>query len=235
MTCARAWQLVLAMLPAAQASLFISDVPDDVRRLDAELAADPEHTLILWPAHDALTIEDFLGRLPADSPWRERGSAAGGGALSAEAPLLRIVVIDAVYNRARRMFNRLRQLHADRPIPNVALHPTTLSVYHRAQANYRDAAAAAVARSESEPGGEPSVALRICTIEAIALLLQELGEPAATVRAMTDALLANNDAVQPKAKSEKKDKAARRAARRPNQHLTVVNPIHPAKQDSHHT
>jgi len=55
-------------------------------------------------------------------------------------PLLRVVVLDGVYNHARAMFRGLRRrLPAAHVPPHVALHPTTLSVYHRATQSYASA------------------------------------------------------------------------------------------------
>ena len=43
-------------------------------------------------------------------------------------------------------------------------------------------------------GADPA-ALRICTVEAVALLLEELGEPPATTRTLVAAIEANNSAL----------------------------------------
>eukprot|EP00966_Prymnesium_polylepis_P290160 6702891-Prymnesium_polylepis.1 len=90
--------------------------------------------------------------------------------------MLRVIVLDGVYRHARTMFRHLHKRAALAGIPppvHVALHPRTLSVYKRAQNGYAQASAASVARS-----ADPE-ALRICTVEAYALLLEELGEPRA--------------------------------------------------------
>ena len=55
--------------------------------------------------------------------------------------------------------------------PHVALHPKTLSLYHRAQKSYAAKSAVGVLK-----GSDPD-ALRISTVEAVALLLEELGAP----------------------------------------------------------
>ena len=74
--------------------------------------------------------------------------------------------------------------------PYVALHPKTLSCYHRATKNYQESSSATVKKSEN-----PS-ALRICTVEAFALLLQELGESKKVTAALVAAVLVNNDALK---------------------------------------
>ena len=72
----------------------------------------------------------------------------------------------------------------------MALHPTTLSVYSRAQNGYAKASAASVAQS-----ADPE-ALRICTVEAYALLLTELGEPESITRPFVEAVVTNNEALR---------------------------------------
>jgi DTW domain-containing protein YfiP len=154
-------------------------------------------------------------------------SAAPAADLSAR-PTVRVLVLDGVYAHARAMFRALRRRLAPALLPpHVALHPTTLSVYHRA-GNHRtatpavdggsaeaagatpaasSAAAAAAGPSTdraygSEAGrsvsagvtGDPE-ALRICTVEAVALLLEELGEPTTTTAALVAAVVANNEAI----------------------------------------
>ena len=91
------------------------------------------------------------------------------------------------------MFRHIVKQRADankQPLQHVALHPKTLSVYSRAQHGYAQASAASVAQS-SDPE-----ALRICTVEAFALLLTELGEPEVKTRAFVNAVITNNDALQ---------------------------------------
>ena len=85
-------------------------------------------------------------------------------------PLLRVVVLDGVYAHARAMFRALRRrLPADHLPPHVALHPTTLSVYHRAAGkSYAEDSAESVRKGAT---GDAD-ALRVCTVEAAALLLQ---------------------------------------------------------------
>lgn len=106
-------------------------------------------------------------------------------------PLLRVVVLDGVYPQARNMFRAMRtRLPPSHVPPHVALHPRTLSVYHRATKNFGRASAADVTQ-----GPDPD-ALHICTVEAYALLLRELGEGAGTSQALVDAVVANNAALR---------------------------------------
>jgi DTW domain-containing protein YfiP len=106
-------------------------------------------------------------------------------------PLLRVVVLDGVYNDARALLRTIRRrLPAAHVPPHVALHPDTLSVYHRSK-SYSVTSGGSVRRGET--GDE--AALRVCTVEAAALLLQELGEPAATTEALVAAVVRNNEAL----------------------------------------
>ena len=61
--------------------------------------------------------------------------------------------------------------------------PTHTQVYRRATHGY-----------SGSVGADPA-ALRICTVEAVALLLEELGEPPATTRTLVAAIEANNSAL----------------------------------------
>ena len=59
---------------------------------------------------------------------------AAGAARRSELPVLRVVVIDGAYGHARTMFRHLKRREV--LAPHVALHPKTLSLYHRAQKSY---------------------------------------------------------------------------------------------------
>jgi DTW domain-containing protein YfiP len=138
--------------------------------------------------------------LPRSSGWAERarrrrrdgreGEEAETTTARGDLPWLRVVVLDGVYRHARTMFRHLAKLRAGRPPPHVALHPTTLSVYSRAQHGYAAASALSTARSD-----DPA-AMRVCTVEAFALLLEELGESReACTRPMVGAVIVNNGAL----------------------------------------
>ena len=133
-------KLLLMMLPPRDAQLYIFGRPGDLSAMIDELATDPQHTLILWPGEAALTVEDFVRQLPTNSAWRRTRNMAAA-APPQTLPLMRVVVIDGVYRNARMMFRHLLELQAARSltVPHVALHPTTLSVYSRAQHGYAQA------------------------------------------------------------------------------------------------
>ena len=200
-------KLLLAMLPPSHCELFVFGRSGDLDRLEQELAIDPVHNLVLWPSEDAATVDTFCAGLPGASPWRGASSScddcsksdtAGdtsktdtSGDTARERPVLRVLVLDGVYNHARLMARTLRRRLPAAIIPReVALHPTTLSVYHRAQKSYGASSGASVAAS-----AQPE-ALRICTVEAVALLLRELGEVHVATAALVQAVELNNDALR---------------------------------------
>jgi DTW domain-containing protein YfiP len=190
-------KLLLAMAsPPERAELFVFGRAGDLARLYDELAIDPPHTLMLWPADDAITIDELVAsRVPIGSPWRlaRRGVPPPTG--PAPPPLLRVLVLDGVYSHARSMFRHLakRGARGALPVPpHVALHPSTLSLYHRAQKSYAQASAAGL---RAKGGAADQEAMRISTVEAVALLFSELGEPPSTTEAVHAALMINNAAV----------------------------------------
>ena len=83
-------------------------------------------------------------------------------------PTLRVVLLDGVYAQARNMFRAMARRLRHAPV-HVALHPETLSVYHRAQNNYAQSSAVPVQHGTNHPE-----AFHICTVEAFALLMKEL-------------------------------------------------------------
>ena len=101
---------------------------------------------------------------PKDTPPTNAARAASGG-LNVERPLLRVIVLDGVYAHARSMFRHIRkELPAEHVPRHVALHPNTLSVYHRAQQSYARDSAATVVKSDDPAALEsaPSRRLRFC-------------------------------------------------------------------------
>ena len=208
-------KLLLAMLPPRNAKLFVFGRIGDWQAFEEELSSDPMHTLTLWPGDGALTIEHFLTELPDNSRWTKLGGRTATSTLAApdadnakmgnesatgdddddvgdRTPMLRVVVLDGVYSHARTMFKTMRQRLSSFP-KFVALHPDTVSVYHRAQKSYGAASAATVARSN-----DPE-ALHICTVEACALLLRELAAGASVADEVADELVRavrlNNEAL----------------------------------------
>lgn len=199
-------KLLLAMLPKANAEIFVFGKEGEWDRFQRECAKDPVHTLTLWPGQGALTVQEFLCDLSDDSPWRRTTTTgedpsnlgcegeAADRQLDAPAslsllPTLRVIVLDGVYSNARNMFKTMRKKLTCFP-PFVALHPETLSVYHRALKSYGASSAVTVSNSK-----DPK-ALHICTVEAYALLLKELGEWDAITDELVAAVVVNNGALR---------------------------------------
>jgi len=81
-------KLLIAMLPADQARLFVYGRSDDWAAFAAELADDPPHAMLLWPGDGALTLGQFLEALPESSGWRRsRAPATPDAPLDAAAAL----------------------------------------------------------------------------------------------------------------------------------------------------
>lgn len=231
-------KLLLALLPNNNnnAQLYIFGKEGEWDRFETECAADPSHTIILWPAEDALTVEEFMeSNLPNDSPWRrqqqqqqqcqrrhQQQQAATSMSTTKttssddettkmtytldkstmcptemrtvssyqQLPTLRVIVLDGVYSQARLMFRTIYRRFPSSAIPipsHVALHPTTLSVYHRAQKSYSQSSSRTVTNRSKN-----SAALHICTVEAVALLMHELGEENDVTKALVRAVEINN-------------------------------------------
>ena len=196
-------KLLLRMLPD-NSKLFVFGRTGDWELFEEECAIDPVHTLTLWPTEGALTIQEYLNNhLPDESPWRQqqqqRKEAMNNNhnatkveqpsaSESQPLPVLRVIVLDGVYSHARNMFSAMKKRLPQQP-PFIALHPDTVSVYHRAQKTYATSSRTTVLQSK-----DPK-ALHICTVEAYALLLKELGESSHITDRLVDAVQVNNDAL----------------------------------------
>jgi len=197
-------KLLLAMMPESLKQLFIFGKEGDWEKFEAECTLDPHHTILLWPAEDAWTLDDLIAKLPNDSPWRQcrqtesstdismnqedgKQQTSHNNASADALPTLRVIVLDGVYSQARSMFRTIKRRFPPSLVPpHVALHPKTLSVYHRAKKNYAQSSAITVQKSR-----DPNT-LHICTVEAFALLMKELGEWEETSNALVSAVEVNN-------------------------------------------
>ena len=86
-----------------------------------------------WAAHLAADGgAAFCAALARGCALDAAADAAAAAAAAAEPPpLLRVLVLDGVYNDAAAMFRHLRKRGC--APPHVGLHPNTLSVYRRVQ------------------------------------------------------------------------------------------------------
>ena len=99
---------------------------------------------------------------------------------------IRVVVLDGVYNHASNMYKTMRKRLPSSINPcTVALHPSTPSLFHRAEKKYA---------KDSKHSKHSKI--RISTVEAYALLLSELGENDNVVNALIQSVVINNDALK---------------------------------------
>jgi hypothetical protein len=122
--------------------------------------------------------------------WMEQRPLSIPSDSFARVPLLRpsltVIVVDAVWRHARRMACRLREILPD--IRHVQLTPEQMSVY---------------ARKQSQPD-------RICTVEATALFLFQLGESEHDTDSLVECVKINNLALkQPALKPSQQKKTKR--------------------------
>ena len=161
--------------------------------------------ILLWPSVDALTPAELLasrhqphfaaaspseGRgvdpeAGAAAPWAGRGGEGEAGAIPAAAaplpPRYTLVVIDSTWSGAKRM-----HLHLPGPgvLPRVRLPPE--AVGNGAKSLLAPVRAYA---------GDLDIG-RVCTLEAVAAMLRELGEPQELVDALHENLRLKVDALR---------------------------------------
>mmetsp|Transcript_30210 Transcript_30210/g.65990 ORF Transcript_30210/g.65990 Transcript_30210/m.65990 type:complete len:276 (+) Transcript_30210:80-907(+) len=162
-------------------SLFVYGKQDHDKQLCAECLKDPANTVLLFPSDKAITAEEFL-ELRTQSARSAQDPSDDSDASSLDVPLT-IVVIDATWRHAKAMHRNLCKTSGF-DIPQVQLSPTALSVY---------------ARTQSQPD-------RICTVEAVALLLQHLGENQENCDALVEYVKLNNRALRGAVIKREKDK-----------------------------
>ena len=135
--------------------------------------------VLLFPGPNSITIDTFLEQREKKVMMKRQNNNQSSGTVlnmpqerEIKPPLL-VIVMDATWRRARRMANHFRK-YIDADVPHIQLRPTTASIY---------------ARTQSQDG-------RICTIEALALLLKEYGEDENVCNALIDYVQLNNRALK---------------------------------------
>lgn len=179
-------KVLLSLLPREQIELYVYGREGDFDRLIEEILVDRDHTLTLWPGGDSQTIGEFLSELPSDSGWAAQRN--GETEVSKEPSLLKIVVLDGTYTNAKNMNKTLRKRLKEKGPKNVALHPTEVSKFHRAQKTY----GASIAESLKNNQNLDGKAMRISTAEACGLLLRELGCQEEVQKTILEAVVLNN-------------------------------------------
>eukprot|EP00959_Pyramimonas_sp_CCMP1952_P178299 3727126-Pyramimonas_sp.AAC.1 len=162
--------------------LFVYGKKDHDKQLCAQCLKDPANTVLLFPSDKAITAEEFLELRTKTARSAQEPSANNAPTTAQDVPLT-IVVIDATWRHAKAMHRNLCKTQGF-DIPQVQLSPTALSVY---------------ARTQSQPD-------RICTVEAVALLLQHLGETQPNCNALVEYVELNNRALKGAVIKREKDK-----------------------------
>ncbi|KAK3238668.1 hypothetical protein CYMTET_51332 [Cymbomonas tetramitiformis] len=167
-------KLLLRAAPE-RTTLFVYGREGDDARLKSECERDPAATVLLFPSESALTAAEYLSQCRVDS--KEPPAAHNESGNTAAQPIpgtLSIIVLDATWRHAKAMHRHFCK--ANPGIRQVQLHPTTLSVYARTQTQLD----------------------RICTVEALALFLQEYGEHPSVCSTLVEYIKLNNKALRGK-------------------------------------
>lgn len=160
-------------------SLYLHGVEQDDVNMKMEIESFKSKSLehkyavvLLFPGPNSVTIDTFLEQRAALMNNHNDKATYSSDKLNVQSPLL-VIVMDATWRRARRMANHFRK-YIDASVPHIQLRPTTASIY---------------ARTQSQDG-------RICTIEALALLLKEYGEDENICDSLINYVRLNNRALK---------------------------------------
>lgn len=154
----------------ASTEIMLFGTPDD-EQLASAVMAQPERSLLLFPDETAITIQDYLrgcttaaalgGDSGAARDTSMPGSRQGTSGTVVVREELTVVVLNGTWGNVKPMLRHFNtKIDPSRRVRHVALQPETLSVYARAQR-----------RMNRKVSLE-----RICSVEAVALLLKECGE-----------------------------------------------------------
>ncbi len=195
---------LIALLPKESIELYVFGKEGDFDRCIDEMMIDRgRQTAILWPGENAITVEEFVrsSSLQTQSTNTETinsvvsdNTAVGSNYYEAgkeEQQILRIVALDGTYKNAKNMHKTIRRRldEEDHTMPAcIALHPKSVSQFHRAKKNY----GAAIHDNLKTNERLNEKALRVSTAEACALLLTELGAKESVQEKIIQALLVNN-------------------------------------------
>jgi len=198
-------KLLEHLLPGSELLTF--DVPEDEQRFQDLLTEHAGRACVLYPSDEAISPEELARRLGLPAAGGSSAASGGHDDNIAPAPLLAIL-IDGTWRQAKRM-----QRHME-GIPKVILQPKKLSQFHWRRQSRED---------------------RISTVEAAALLLDDLNEPQGASDALGNALGVLNESLTrqchydtfrngPPAPAAKNQKAAARSQRLPKRAPGERNP-----------
>eukprot|EP00933_Yihiella_yeosuensis_P084226 TRINITY_DN98648_c0_g1_i1.p1 TRINITY_DN98648_c0_g1~~TRINITY_DN98648_c0_g1_i1.p1 ORF type:complete len:282 (-),score=65.14 TRINITY_DN98648_c0_g1_i1:448-1293(-) len=167
------------------AKIFLCAAPDDSQIFvfgrpgdDERLRSTLEEAtapLLLFPDSSAISVTEFL------SDYRKR-SSKDESLPDDHTPEVTAVVIDGTWNNVKQMQKHFSRTVAPH-VPHIKLEPTSLSVY---------------ARTQTRKDG-------ISSVEAMALLLRELGEDPKVCDTLVDYLVVNNEALKLKPATQDDD------------------------------
>jgi DTW domain-containing protein YfiP len=198
---------LIALLPTEYLTLYVYGREGDFDRcIDEMMINHGRHTAILWPGESAISVEEFISSTKSSDETmmeseRNDGSSANTDNKKQDIEegdddeeettdaIIRIVALDGTYKNAKNMYKTIRQRlgekGAQQDMPScIALHPKSVSKFHRAKKNYGTAI-----RDNNKLDER---ALRVSTAEACALLLTELGAAESVQEKIIKALLVNN-------------------------------------------
>ena len=197
---------LIALLPTEYLTLYVYGREGDFDRCIDEMMIDRgRHMAILWPGESAISVEEFISSTKS-SDQKMMESENNDGSVNVDKKkqdieeegeddeeettnaIIRIVALDGTYKNAKNMYKTIRQRlggkEAQQDMPCIALHPKSVSKFHRAKKNYGTAI-----RDNNKLDER---ALRVSTAEACALLLTELGAAESVQEKIIKALLVNN-------------------------------------------
>eukprot|EP00929_Paragymnodinium_shiwhaense_P035167 TRINITY_DN19025_c0_g1_i2.p1 TRINITY_DN19025_c0_g1~~TRINITY_DN19025_c0_g1_i2.p1 ORF type:complete len:324 (+),score=43.72 TRINITY_DN19025_c0_g1_i2:84-1055(+) len=146
--------------------LLTFDVSADEERFQELLNWHKGRACVLYPSDEAITPEQLVEVLGL--PTSAAHNASSGPAVAANTRPLLVVLIDGTWRQAKRMQRHMEGL------PKVILQPKKLSQFHWRRQSRED---------------------RICTVEAAALLLDDLREPGTVSDAIGEALSILNESL----------------------------------------
>ena len=191
---------LIALLPKENIELYVYGKEGDFDRCINEMMIDHgRQTAILWPGENAIPVEQFtsscrsihINNSKTTKVGSDVGTIANNKADEQQMQIIRIVALDGTYKNAKNMHKTIRRRLAEEehtmPVC-IALHPKSVSQFHRAKKNY----GAAIQDNLKANDRLDERALRVSTAEACALLLMEFGAKEIVQEKITKALLVNN-------------------------------------------
>ena len=193
---------LIALLPKENIELYVYGKEGDFDRCINEMMIDHgRQTAILWPGENAISVEQFTSscrsiHINNSKTTKVAGSDVGTSENNCHADeqqtqIIRIVALDGTYKNAKNMHKTIRRRldEEEHTMPVcIALHPKSVSQFHRAKKNY----GAAIQNNLKANDRLDERALRVSTAEACALLFIELGAKEIVQEKIMKALLVNN-------------------------------------------